>query len=215
MTAAPRSKLKDVDLDLNHTQARLNQLELHEWSRWGIAFVIMLALTFALFVLSIPVIGGRNWTEQTELNIGLRGLLGIVLLFSIFVARQQLLISRLRRDLATQLRAVTTLETLKATRCVTNSPRMERRHIPRSTFDRRLRVNTFHQGKPTFVHGRIRDINEDGMGAVIPCSLYVDEQVTLEFSIENSHDATVSAIVRHRQGFHYGFRIRLHRTVIA
>jgi hypothetical protein len=205
ITAAPQSKLDEVELDLNHTQARLDQLERHEWWRWCVAFIVMLALTFGLFVLSIPVIGERNWVEQTELNIGLRGLLGIVLLFDIFVVYQQLLIARLRRDLAIQLRVVTTLEALKKAPGDANDPQKERRHIRRSSLDRRLRVNIFQQGKPTCVHGRMRDISEDGMGAVIPCSLYIDEQVTLEFSIEDGHEGTASAIVRHRQGFHYGF----------
>jgi hypothetical protein len=43
------------------------------------------------------------------------------------------------------------------------------------------------------------------MGAVIPCSLFVGEQVTLEFSLEDGHEGKVSAIVRSHQGFRYGF----------
>ena len=54
MTAAPQSNLRE-ELDVNQTQARLDQLERQEWWRWSIAFVVMLALTFGLFVLSVPV----------------------------------------------------------------------------------------------------------------------------------------------------------------
>lgn len=205
ITAAQRSKLKDMELDLNQTQARLDRLERHEWWRWSLAFVVMLALTVGLFILSIPAVGGRGPAEQMELNIGLRALLALVLLFDVFVVHQQVLITRLRRDLATQLRVITTLEVLKKPDHDVNSPREERRRVRRSGLDRRLRVNTFHEGKPTCVYGRIRDISEDGMGAVIPCSLNTGEQVTLEFSVEDGHEGIVSAIVRHRQGFHYGF----------
>jgi hypothetical protein len=205
ITVAPQSKLNGVELDMNQTQARLDQLERHEWWRWSIVFFVMLALTFGLFALSTPLAGGRSWLEQKELNNGLRGLLAIVLLFDIFVVYQQMLITRLRRDLATQLRVVTTLEILSEADAGANGPRAERRRIRRTGIDRRVRVNSLHGGKTTCVHGRIRDISEDGMGAVIPCSLSMGENVTLEFSTEDGHESTASAVVRHCQGFHYGF----------
>src|SRR5476649_561967 len=99
ITAVPESKLNSVELNLNQTQSRLNTLERQEWWRWSIAFVVMLTLTVGLFALAIPVIGGRNWVEQTELNTALRGLLALILLFNVFVVYQQVLITRLRRDL--------------------------------------------------------------------------------------------------------------------
>jgi hypothetical protein len=205
ITTTPQSKLDSVELDLDQTQARLNQLERHEWWRWSIAFFVMLVLTFGLFALSLSVRGGLTWQEQAQLNITLRGLLALVLLFDVFVVHQQMLITRLRRDLATQLRVFTTLDILKKADMDATSPHNERRRLQRVGIDRRVRVNVSHEGKPTCVHGRIRDISEEGMGAVIPCSLSINEQVTLEFSIENGHEETVSAVVRHRRGFLYGF----------
>jgi two-component system, cell cycle response regulator len=97
-----------------------------------------------------------------------------------------------------------TPETLNNAHGDANSSHQERR-CRRSGLDRPLQVNIFHQGKPSLVHGRVRDIGEEGMGAMIPCSLHIDEQVTLEFSMEDRHEYTVSAVVRHGQGFHYGF----------
>jgi hypothetical protein len=205
ITTTPQSKLDSVELDLDQTQARLDQLERQEWWRWSIAFFVMLVLTFGLFALSLSVRGGLTWQEQAQLNITMRGLLALVLLFDVFVVHQQMLITRLRRDLAIQLRAGTTLEALKKIDGNANSPHDERRHFRRLGVDRRVRVNSSHEGKPICVHGRIRDISEEGMGAVIPRSLSINEQVTLEFSIENGHEGIVSAIVRHRRGFLYGF----------
>ena len=201
---APPSKLSELEFDLDQTQSRLNRLERHEWWRWCVAFVIMLALTFGLFALSIPI-GGRTWVEQAELNAGLRSLLALVLLFDVFVIYQQVLIGGLRRDLATQLRVITTLETLKKSDDDTLVPRKERRRIPRSRIDQRVRVNIFDKGEASCVHGRIRDISESGLGAVIPHALAIGEQVTLEFSVERGQEGTVAAVVTHRQGFHYGF----------
>lgn len=99
-----------------------------------------------------------------------------------------------------------TLETLNKAHGDANSSQKERRHVRRSGLNRPLQVNTFHQGKPTSFHGRVRDIGEDGMGAMIPCSLQIDEEVTLQFSMEDCHEYTVSAIVCHCQGFHHGFK---------
>jgi len=213
-TAASQSKLDSVELNSNQTQAQLDRLERHEWWRWSIAFVVMLALTFGLFALSMSVRGGLNWTEQAQLNIVLRGLFALVLLFDIFVVYQQVLITRLRRDLATQLRVVTTLEALKKVDGEANRPQNERRHLRRLGVDRRVRVNSVHEGKATCVHGRIRDISENGMGAVIPCALALNQQVTLEFSMEEGREDTVSATVRHRRGFclHRAFTAGGHRS---
>lgn len=202
-TTTPRSEPNSVELDLNQTQVRLEQLERQEWWRWSIAFLVMFALTVGLFVLAIPVAGGRNWIEQAALNSALRGLLALILVFDVFVIYQQVLITRLRRDLATQLRVVTTIETLKKSEDGASGQKKERRRIRRSGLDRRVRVITSREEKP--VHGWMRDINEDGLGAVIPCSLSINEPVTIEFSLEDSEERSVSATVRHCHGFHYGF----------
>jgi diguanylate cyclase (GGDEF)-like protein len=81
----------------------------------------------------------------------------------------------------------------------------KRRHIRRSWLDRPIQVNTFHQGNATLIQGQARDIGEEGLGARIPCSLAINEQVTLAFSLEARHEYTVSAIVRHCYGFNHGF----------
>ena len=85
-------------------------------------------------------------------------------------------------------------------------PQNEQRLILRSGVDRRLQVKALHEGKPTLLHGRIRNISPDGIGAVIPCSLQVNEQVTLTFAMENGHPSSVSAVVRHCQGLRTGFK---------
>lgn len=205
MKAAKRAKPNNVEPNSDLTQSRLNRLERHEWWRWSMAFVVMLALTAALFVLSLPAIGGRSRLEQTELNIALRGLLALVLLFDIFVVYQQVMITKLRRELATQLRVATILETFKQADGHEGSSTIERRQIRRSDFDRRVRLNTVLKGKPTCIYGRIKDISPHGMGAVIPGWLPINEQVSLEFSLQDGREGTASAVVRHRSGFRYGF----------
>lgn len=79
------------------------------------------------------------------------------------------------------------------------------RQMPRSGLDRRLQIVTVHKGKPALVHGRIRDISERGLGAVIPRCLNIDEKVTLHFVMEDGKECTVFATVRHCHGLHCGF----------
>jgi two-component system cell cycle response regulator len=86
-------------------------------------------------------------------------------------------------------------------------PQKEMRRILRSGFDRRLLIKALHQGKPTLLHGRIRNISPDGIGAVMPGSLQVNEHVTLTFAMENGHPCSVSAVVRHCQGLRSGFKL--------
>jgi diguanylate cyclase (GGDEF)-like protein len=76
----------------------------------------------------------------------------------------------------------------------------------RSGLSRRLQVRAFHQGRPTLLHGRIRNISQEGIGAVVPCSLQIDEHVALTFAMEDSRQATVSAVVRHCHGLRSGFK---------
>ncbi len=188
--------------DILEMQKRLDSLERHDWWRWALAFVVMLALTAGLFALSVPV--GRDLMDQLQLTIGVRSLLALVLLFDIFVIHQQSVMKKLRRDLSSQIGVITALESLKQSE-EPSMPRTERRRMRRSGLDRRLCVNSSHEGKPTTVFGRIRDISEDGLGAVIPCSLLIGQEVTLEFGMDDIEEIEVKAVVRHRKSFHYGF----------
>jgi hypothetical protein len=202
---AAHSKPDSIELDFNQTQSKMDELERSEWWRWSISIFVMLALTFTLFALSWSVRGhGLNWRQQEQLGIALRSLLALVLIFDIFVVYQQTVISKLRRDLAMQLRVATTLETLRKADGEDNLQN-DRRQLRRLGIDRQARVSSVYKGKPISVDGRTRDISEHGMGAVYPCSLSIGEQVTLEFSLEDGQQETVSAVVRHRRGFLYGF----------
>ncbi|MGA3125492.1 MAG: diguanylate cyclase [Candidatus Korobacteraceae bacterium] len=98
-----------------------------------------------------------------------------------------------------------TTETVKRVNGAASRALEKRRHIRHSGLDRPLQVNTFHQGNATRVQGQARDIGEEGMGARIPCSLAINEKVTLAFSLEARNEYTVSAIVRHCYGFNHGF----------
>lgn len=192
----------EIQVNLQDVQARLDKLERHDWIRWVLAFAVMLALTAGLFALSMPV--GQSAIDQQQLNLTVRGLLGLVLLFDVFVVHQQFTMKKMRRELAAQAGLIAALESLRVSD-ENESPRAERRRVRRSGLDRRLCVSSVHDGKPSAIYGRIRDICEDGLGAVIPCSLRIGEHVTLQFSVEDEIESEIRAVVRHRKSFHYGF----------
>ncbi|HYL93750.1 MAG TPA: PilZ domain-containing protein [Alphaproteobacteria bacterium] len=59
----------------------------------------------------------------------------------------------------------------------------------------------------TKLYGRTRDISETGLGATVAGEIKMGDVVELEFKLPGNTDPTVvSAELRYRQGFSYGFR---------
>ncbi len=81
----------------------LKRLEHRDWWLWGIAVLTLLLLSVAIGALAIEIEQRVDLTSQQQLEIAVRGLFGLVLLFSAFVVYQQVLIKRLRHKLATQV----------------------------------------------------------------------------------------------------------------
>src|SRR5574341_1046075 len=91
-------------------QGRLKQLERRDWWLWTAAVVVMFLLTAAVVASALPTLLKTDsgvWESLFDLNLtqGIRGLIGLVLLFNTYSIYQQILIKRLRRDLAMQITA--------------------------------------------------------------------------------------------------------------
>lgn len=99
-------------VNLDDIRFRLRRLERQDWWLWGATVLVMLLLTFAIFSLSFPgILHEDNPFYWFDLDTAVRGLFGLVLLFSVSVVYQQVLIKRLRKQLATQLAEMAALET--------------------------------------------------------------------------------------------------------
>jgi diguanylate cyclase (GGDEF)-like protein len=97
---------------LEEIRRRMRRLERQDWWLWATAMLIMLLLVFGLFSLSFPgILREENPFFWFQLDIAVRGLFGLVLVFSVFVVYQQVLIKRLRGQLAVQLTEMAALET--------------------------------------------------------------------------------------------------------
>ncbi len=76
---------------------RVRQTEKSEWWLLSTAIVVTVFLTIGLVSFALPVL--REGSENWELAIAVRGLVGLVFLFDVYVVYQQLQIQRMRRRL--------------------------------------------------------------------------------------------------------------------
>jgi PilZ domain len=200
----------DVAKETNFTagmqemQAGLERLERREWWRWAAALLIMFLLTLGVLSLSRSDVRRETFTA-IQLDRAVWGLFALVLVFDGFAIYQQVLISRLRRQLTGQIGMMAALETLKPA-SLDQAGRKERRRSPRYPFDQRVKVKTTTNGKAAIFFGRTIDLSPFGLGAVLPNSLVRGEEVSLEFSAGLGKPIlSLSAIVRYANGFRHGF----------
>ncbi len=181
-------------------------LDRQDWWHWATVLIVTLLLSTAVFALSLPVLK-RDASEQLNLDIGVTGLFGMVLLFDVFAVHQQLVIMRLRRELAQRIGMVATLEYLKPIAPEVEAGRNRLRAFERFHFDHRMSVTATLHDKEVVMHGRTSDISEGGAGAVILESLEVGSEALLEIILRTSPDEKLlaKAAVRHRRAFHHGF----------
>jgi diguanylate cyclase (GGDEF)-like protein len=112
MSTLPKALTEESPVSgLQKIQASLQKLERRDWWLWSLAIVVMLLLTLAVVSLTFPgLLRVEDPFFQYGLNQAVRGLVGLVLLFNTYTIYQQVMIKRLRRQLSTQLDAMTRLE---------------------------------------------------------------------------------------------------------
>jgi len=87
-------------------QHNLRRLERHDWSLWGAAFTVILALTGTIIALSVSV-----KTQPGEpffrfyLDQSVRGLAGMILIFTVYTIYQEIRLKSVRSQLAAQINA--------------------------------------------------------------------------------------------------------------
>jgi len=87
-------------------RADAQQLDKHDWRLWSIAGVIMLMMLFTIASLALEVERGNvDFLSGAQLDIGVRGLLTMVLIFAVFVLYQQVVIHRRRQNMVKDLRS--------------------------------------------------------------------------------------------------------------
>jgi len=94
-------------------QLTMRRMDRREWWLWSYAIMVTLLLLTAVASFAFPaLLSGEDTYYSFFLNQAVRGLVGMVLIFNVYVIYQQLEISRIRRQLTDQVFAVDKVETL-------------------------------------------------------------------------------------------------------
>jgi diguanylate cyclase (GGDEF)-like protein len=82
----------------------LRRIERRDWWLWGNAVLVMFSLTAAVVALSLSVLTKADEPFfEFHVSQSVRGLVGVVLLFNVYTAYQQIQLKRLRSQLAEQI----------------------------------------------------------------------------------------------------------------
>jgi two-component system cell cycle response regulator len=107
MTTLPNSApaIASSSSEIRHILGRLDRQD--RWRWWNTILVVML-LMGAILAISLPaILNDSNFTSRQQLDIAVRGLLGLVLIFNLYTLYQQHLLRRLRNYLSSQVEVAT------------------------------------------------------------------------------------------------------------
>src|SRR5579864_1411598 len=87
-------------IDADKVLADLKRVESRQWWLWASAIIVTLLLTGGLLSFTFPFLFEKtDATYTTNLQLSLRALVGLVMLFDIYAFYQQLQIHRVRKQL--------------------------------------------------------------------------------------------------------------------
>lgn len=112
---APQPTLSKTDIEqAAEIQSHLRRIDRKQWWMWSSAFMVtmLLALTVASF--AFPALLRQGDTGSFFLSQSVRALIGLVLLFNVYMVYQQLQITRLRGQLSDQIRSMAKMQVLTA-----------------------------------------------------------------------------------------------------
>jgi len=94
-------------------QITMRRMDRREWWLWSYAFMVTMLLLVGIASFAFPTLLSEADTFYSFfLNQAVRGLVGLVLIFNVYVIYQQLQITRIRRQLTDQVFAVDKVEVL-------------------------------------------------------------------------------------------------------
>src|ERR1700746_715826 len=94
-------------------QTHLKHLDRRQWWLWSSTVAVILLLTLAVASFAFPAILSREeGTYSFYLNQAVRALVGMVLVFAVYVIYQQTMIIRVRNELAENMKSLAKVESL-------------------------------------------------------------------------------------------------------
>ena len=97
----------------NDIQMTMRRIDRREWWLWSYAMMVTMLLLVAVASFAFPaLLSGADRFYSFFVNQAVRGLVGLVLIFNVYLIYQQLQITRIRRQLTDQVCAVDKVEEL-------------------------------------------------------------------------------------------------------
>ena len=92
-------------LEIRHS---LRLLDRKDWWHWWNTVLVIMLLMGAILALALPkILVDNDFSSQLQLDIAVRGLLGLVLIFNVYMLYQQHLLRQLRNHLSSQIEVAT------------------------------------------------------------------------------------------------------------
>lgn len=113
MAATTSQSLPSTKVEPQSFQENLRKLDTRQWWLWTSTVLVLILLTIGVASFAFPALmssGDSNYSFY--LNQSVRALIGIVLVFSVYLVYQQTLIMRMRRQIADQITSLAKVETL-------------------------------------------------------------------------------------------------------
>jgi len=105
--------LKTAPVRPEEIQSHLRSLNHRQWWLWSSTVAVILLLTLAVASFAFPaMLNEEQGTYSFFLNQSVRALVGMVLLFSVYLIHQQVQIHRMRNQLAEQIQSLAKVESL-------------------------------------------------------------------------------------------------------
>jgi len=106
-------QLEAVGVRPEEIRKHMRQLDRKQWWLWSTTVAVLLLLTLAVASFTFPaMLTAEASSYSFFLNQSVRALVGMVLLFSVYLVYQQVLIGRLRHELAEQIESLAKVESL-------------------------------------------------------------------------------------------------------
>lgn len=110
---APTDRQAVPHFEPERIREHLQHLDRRQWWLWSTTVAVILLLTLAVASFAFPALLSREETTYSfYLNQAVRALVGLVLVFSVYLVYQQIQLSRLRHEVADQMQSLAKVETL-------------------------------------------------------------------------------------------------------
>ncbi|HWG59323.1 MAG TPA: GGDEF domain-containing protein [Candidatus Acidoferrales bacterium] len=110
--ADPNSPLRSAQIAPNEFRQRLKTLDRREWWLWSTTVLALILLSICVASFAFPT--ALDTPDSYYMNLAVRALVGVVLIFSVYLVHQQIAIIKIRDQIADQIESIAKVETLTA-----------------------------------------------------------------------------------------------------